>query len=63
MKTVSQIVNEMYKSGGFKIGEYTIYDSGFNPDSFWIEHESGEGSGFPKKDIEKLIDKYYKDNF
>lgn len=43
------------------VGEYTIMP--FHGDSFFIEHESGEGMQVSLSALEKLVDDFYKENF
>lgn len=49
--------------GKFKweIGKYTI--SQMSDESYWIEHESGEGMQVKAVVMEKLIDDFYKEAF
>ena len=43
------------------VGEYTI--TRFNNDSYWIEHEFGEGMQVFEHNLIHLIDKFYKEEF
>lgn len=43
------------------VGNYTI--TWFNADSYWMEHESGEGFQVNKAAFEEAIGRFYKENF
>ena len=47
------------------IGEFTISESSTSKDNskIWIEHQSGEGGDFSKKDFEKVLETFYNINF
>ena len=47
----------------YTIGEFTLSEFPEQPDSLWIHHESREGAAFDIKELEKVIRKFYNDNF
>lgn len=59
----SQRVSEFVKGNGNKltIGQYEI--SELEDGSFYIEHESGEGTQVSKDDLEACITQFYADYF
>ena len=57
-------IKELELENEVVFGEYTIHTSLMNPDKWYrIQHISGEGGDFPKKDVNAVIEKYYKENF
>jgi hypothetical protein len=48
-----------------QIGKYRIIDKGLseNDSLIYIGLDDGEGGEFEKADLEKVIDKFYKNNF
>lgn len=49
--------------GTFTIGEFNISYDKDDENRIWIYHFTGEGGGFNKKEFEKVISKFYNDNF
>lgn len=47
--------------GFIVLGEFII--KYFDDNTIWIQHKDGEGMGVPKQDFEKMIEKYFYDNF
>lgn len=45
-----------------KIGKFYL-KRGYNPKRIWIAVESGEGGDFSEEELEKIIDKFYQENF
>lgn len=49
------------KEDSIKIGKYLLIRQ--SDDTLWISCPSGEGGQFDPKKLEKVIDKFYADNF
>lgn len=49
------------KGGVLKLIRYSLWKDQLG--RVWIEHDSGEGSQFETKDIDKLIHNYYRKHF
>jgi hypothetical protein len=45
------------------IGEFTLTLDEDDSKNIWIHHSSREGGSFDIKELEKLIRKFYNDNF
>lgn len=63
MKTITDAIDQ---TNTIEIGEFTLHPCIDYPDgskSVWIEEASGEGGQYPALALEKVIRRFYDENF